>query len=381
MREGCAIEDKQDTMTTEPNRLRSDYLNTQVITRNSGKRLGVVKELLVDIDRREVVALGLRDSAISMGGGMPRYMYLSDISQTGDVILVENEDVIEDVDADGLHRLINCEVITENGEVLGRVRDFQFDVKNGAIASLVVASIGLPQIPDRLISTYELSVEEIVSSGPDRIIVFEGTEDRMVQLTEGILERFGIGKPPWEQEEIGYETQTARPDNQLPSSTVSLERKPAEEKAPIYEAWMEEEDEAELEPVPRADREPEPMRRYRYEDEPEYGDRPERETVRAYRESDREPLPAEEEEEDNWSDVPEAYYEESPRRPLQTKTSEIGGSAERDRSDRDYRDFRDDDIEEDVWEDKAEEKPYTPPPLDIPQKSKSKTPEYEEETN
>ena len=40
-------------MTTENLRLRSEFINTQVITRNTGKKLGVIKEILVDIDRRE----------------------------------------------------------------------------------------------------------------------------------------------------------------------------------------------------------------------------------------------------------------------------------------------------------------------------------------
>ncbi len=64
-------------MTSDTIRLRSDLLNTQVITRDTGKRLGVVKELLVDIDRRQVVALGLRDNLLSVAG-MPRFMFLQE---------------------------------------------------------------------------------------------------------------------------------------------------------------------------------------------------------------------------------------------------------------------------------------------------------------
>ena len=108
-------------MTTDLIRLRSEFLNTEVITRNSGKRLGVVREVLVDVDRREVIALGLRDNRFSLSG-IPKYMYLSSISQTGDVILVEDEDVVEDIDIDIYSQLINSEVITEAGEPLGKVR-------------------------------------------------------------------------------------------------------------------------------------------------------------------------------------------------------------------------------------------------------------------
>lgn len=124
--------------------LRNEFLNTQVITRNTGKRLGVVKEVLVDVDRREVVALGLRDNRLAMSG-IPKYMYLNRISQMGDVVLVEDEDVIEDVDIDLYSALINSEVVTETGEPLGKVRDFQFNQENGQLNSLIIAAIVFPK--------------------------------------------------------------------------------------------------------------------------------------------------------------------------------------------------------------------------------------------
>jgi hypothetical protein len=44
-------------------------------------------------------------------------------------------------------------------------------------------------------------VEEIVSSGPDRIIVYEGAEDKLKQLNSGVLEKLGVGGPSWEEQE------------------------------------------------------------------------------------------------------------------------------------------------------------------------------------
>ena len=44
--------------------LRAELMGTQVITTDTGRRLGVVGEVIVDIDRREVVALGLRDLSL-----------------------------------------------------------------------------------------------------------------------------------------------------------------------------------------------------------------------------------------------------------------------------------------------------------------------------
>ncbi len=233
-------------MTTENTHLRSEFLNTQVIARNSGKRLGVVKDVLVDIDRREIVALGLRDNLLSVSG-IPKYMYLDSIRQTGDVILVDDENVIEDIDIEAYSKLVNCEVITEAGEPLGKVRDFQFDVRDGKVYSIVIASLGIPQIPEQLISTYELSIEEVVSSGPNRLIVFEGSEERITQISVGLLERLGIGRPIWEKDREEYYPQTIKAENQLgtgvpvrtPISTPAPQREPVMEERWDEDEWQE----------------------------------------------------------------------------------------------------------------------------------------------
>lgn len=191
---------------------RSDLIGTQVITKSTGKKLGVVNQMWVDVDQREVVALGVRGTLVT---GEQRYMLLSEVTQIGDVVLVEDESAIEPVDIYGTTTLINCEVVTETGELLGKVRGFKFNPSNGDITGLVIASLGLPLIPSQVISTYELPVDEIASSGPDRIIVFEGAEERVNQLTVGVMERLGLSSPPWESELEDYIPTTVSTSNQL----------------------------------------------------------------------------------------------------------------------------------------------------------------------
>jgi sporulation protein YlmC with PRC-barrel domain len=323
-------------MTTENIHLRSEFLNTQVIARNSGKRLGVVKEILVDIDRREVVALGLRDSLLSVSG-IPKYMYLDSIRQTGDVILVDNEDVIDDVDVEAYSKLINCEVITEAGEPLGKVRDFQFDCQNGKVYSIVIASIGIPQIPEQFISTYELSIDEVVSSGPNRLIVFEGSEERITQISVGLLERLGIGRPPWERDEEEYYPQTIKAENQLGSGTPVRTpiNTPVETRTPVKEERWDEDQWEEARVVT-----PPPV------------------TQKA------EAIPYDDYEENNWGDVePEAeVVYDVPVYENKTPVKEY-----------DY----DPTPAEDAWDDDIKPEPYNPTPVNIPEKQKA--PEYEEE--
>lgn len=326
-------------MTSEQIIRRSDILNTQVITRDNGKRLGIVSQVWVDIDQREVVALSLRDSLISISG-LPRYMYLNSINQIGDVILVDNEDVIEDIEVDALSNLVNWEVITETGEVLGRVRGFKFNGETGKIYSIVVASLGLPQIPDQFLSTYEFSVDEIVSTGPNRLIVFEGAEERVNQLTVGVLERLGIGKAPWErdaEEEYGYSPPRAvSSDKQLPSGVP-------------------------LQPPKPKVRTPEPVAQEEEEWTEDYieEERPQREVMRARQ---YESIQYEEDEEDNWSEATgRDRYQQPPKYEPQPYSKPYSEQ---------YDDY--DDVEGDAWED-------APKPVNIPKKVKERQPEYEEE--
>lgn len=309
-------------MTSEQLYLRSDLLGTQIITRDTGKRLGVVSQIWVDVDRREVVALGIRENVLSgVLSGMQQMMLLSDVRQIGDVILVEDDSVVEDdLNVEPYSVLIGSEVITETGELLGKVRGFRFNPADGRVESLIIASVGLPFIPEGVVSTYELSIEEVVSSGPDRLIVFEGAEQKLRQMSVGLLERVGIGRPPWERDDDEEYIMPVAPSNQLPSG-VRTPAPPIRTPAPaVRETWDEDNWE---EPAVR--RQPEPLRQQRPL-EPEYLD-----------------------DEDNWSrEQPKKYAQMEPE----------------------YE-------EEDLWGAKDQPEPYRPPQVNIPERKKAV--EYEED--
>jgi len=109
----------------------------------------VVSQLWVDIDR-EVVALSLRDNLIAFAG-VPRYMFLSSIRKIGDVILVDNEDAIEDVDVEAYSSLVNSEVITETGELLGRCETLSSTERT--VGLLTHCFFGIPKFPEQVLST------------------------------------------------------------------------------------------------------------------------------------------------------------------------------------------------------------------------------------
>ncbi|PSB38472.1 photosystem reaction center subunit H [filamentous cyanobacterium Phorm 46] len=333
-------------MTSEQICQRSDILGTQVITRDRGKRLGVVSQLWVDIDRREVVAIGLRDNIFAVAG-MPRFMFLNNVSEIGDVLLVEDESAIEDdVDVDVYSILINSEVITETGEPLGRVRGFRFDPEDGKLVSIIIASLGIPQIPDQVLSTYELGIEEIVSSGPNRLIVFEGSEERMRQLTVGLLERVGLGQAPWErdEEEQGYYPKPVATGNQLgPGVRIPAPEMRSKVAAPVVEEVDWDEDSQWNRPPVRQQMRaavPEPINDY------------------------------DEYEEDNWGGDEDDYEEEEYE---QKQYSSESYRPKEPVVEYEY----EDDVEADAWADDEAPKPYKAPRVNIPEKTK--TPEYEEE--
>ncbi|WP_373538413.1 PRC-barrel domain-containing protein [Chamaesiphon sp.] len=238
-------------MTSELIRQRSDLIDTQVIAKDTGKRLGIVKELLVDIDSREVVAMGLRDGWLAAPGGLVKYMFLATVEKMGDVILVPNDDAIADLDPENYTNLIGCEVITETGDMLGKVRGFKFNCDDGQLTSIIIAAIGLPLIPDNVISTYEFSIDEVVSSGPNRLMVFEGCEERLDQLSVGFLERIGLGKAPWE-DEYSYRPAVIRPENQLAAGTPIAPPAPVIRAAPPVQqpVWAEDDNWQEVQAAP-----------------------------------------------------------------------------------------------------------------------------------
>jgi sporulation protein YlmC with PRC-barrel domain len=358
-------------------RQRSDLLGTQVITRTTGKRLGVVSQLWVDIDSQAVVALSLRPNLFY---GTPQPMRLDSIRQIGDVILVEDDSAIEDLDVERYNTLINCQVITETGEVLGKVRGFKFDIDSGQLATLVIASLGLPLIPDRVLSTYELSITEIVSSGPDRLIVYEGTEERLTQITVGLLEQVGIGGAPWEKDDAYPSMTPARVENQLPSGSRQPIQAPAQRR-PMVDTRSENRVQEREEIWDEDEREPVELR------QPTQQARP---AAARYLEQDFE----DDDEDDNWGDSA------SSGRPSPVSPKPPAAAA--DYQDVDYAEVVDEapatapaaspppvensplgldpadslDDEGDAWATPATERPLTP--LNIPLPVKEKAPEYED---
>lgn len=99
----------------------------------------------------EVCALEVRSSWLA-----PVFatLDLASLRGAGDVLLVQDATSLEPQEAwspqaVGCHPLVGADVVTQAGEFLGKVRDFQLDVPSGRITALRLDAFGVPFLPVR----------------------------------------------------------------------------------------------------------------------------------------------------------------------------------------------------------------------------------------
>ncbi|MFN9644828.1 MAG: photosystem reaction center subunit H, partial [Cyanobacteriota bacterium] len=159
---------------------------------------------------------------------------------------------------------------------------------------------------------WELPVAEVVSSGSDRIIVYEGAEQKLKQLGTGLLEKMGIGGNSWEKEERDrWRAAPVPAENQLPAGQPSQQEQrriqPARSRAFEPEEEMEY---VELEER----RQGEPLRQRRYlDDDGERG---------WEREERREPMPGPYRGEGRGWEPEDRGWDRSPEAPLDRREAE-----------------------------------------------------------
>ncbi|KAF8721121.1 hypothetical protein HU200_023541 [Digitaria exilis] len=157
---------------------RSALLAKQVISVSSARSLGFVSQLWVHTATWVVALVEVRPSLLS--GEAEKFLF-EDISQVGDVLLVEDESVIEnEYNLVGLHSL---------------VRGFTFDINSGAMESLELDSFGFSIVPSSLVNTYCLFVDDVLDIVSDTIVVHEDAVSRVQRLTQGILGTQNIHGP------------------------------------------------------------------------------------------------------------------------------------------------------------------------------------------
>ncbi|MCO5597861.1 hypothetical protein L7F22_051946 [Adiantum nelumboides] len=175
--------DKDCVMDTGRPLKRSKVVAKQVISQSSARLIGFVSQLWVSVQLFRVVALEVRPSLLS--GEIDR-VFLADVCQIGDVVLVNNESALEnEMTATDCETLVGYDVVTEGGNYIGKIRDYSFDLQDGKLTSLDYDSVGISLVPSSLISTFRLDAEEVIEVLTDSILVKDGAQSRIKRLTKG----------------------------------------------------------------------------------------------------------------------------------------------------------------------------------------------------
>ncbi|GMN40624.1 hypothetical protein TIFTF001_009850 [Ficus carica] len=195
---------------------RSSLLAKQVISVRSALSLGFVSQLWVDTTSWVVLFLEVRPNLLS--GECERFL-LEDVSQVGDVVLVEDETVIEnDFKMIGLETLVGYKVVTPGRRNIGKVRGYTFNINSGAMESLELDSFGISIIPSSLVSTYALLVEDVLEVLSDAVVIHEAAASRIQRLTKGFLDSQNVGTNIDDLEEYGDFERPLRSDQSTKGS-------------------------------------------------------------------------------------------------------------------------------------------------------------------
>ncbi|KAH6832401.1 hypothetical protein C2S53_007261 [Perilla frutescens var. hirtella] len=178
---------------------RSNVMAKQVISIRSALSLGFVSQLWVDSSSWVVMVVEVKPNLLS--GDSERFL-LKEITQVGDVILVEDETVMEDdLKLVGLETLVGYTVITPRRQTIGKVRGYSFNINSGTVESLELDSFGLSIIPSSLVSTYALFVDDVLEVFPDTVVVRDAAVSRLQRLTKGFWDGQSAGNSNKELEE------------------------------------------------------------------------------------------------------------------------------------------------------------------------------------
>jgi sporulation protein YlmC with PRC-barrel domain len=146
-----------------------------VMTMAEGKQVGKIDDLIVDPERKAVSWLRLHSGGIGMLGATRLWVPAEAVHGVGEHAVTINAEAdarlagdAPEAFASGKAKLgiIGSKVMTENGQRLGEVRDYEFDPYNFALTSLSVPPAG--NAPGDVLT---IAGENVLTIGEDVIVV------------------------------------------------------------------------------------------------------------------------------------------------------------------------------------------------------------------
>ena len=122
----------------------SEVINLPVLCADSGKKAGVVKDILFSLDRKEVRALLLEKKGLSL---KKKVVFLDELLNLGgDAAVVNSSSCVSDMDRSAYSKafldegsILGLKVFSRAGGELGFVKDVIFDSKTGKVEGLEIS--------------------------------------------------------------------------------------------------------------------------------------------------------------------------------------------------------------------------------------------------
>jgi uncharacterized protein YrrD len=173
-------------MTTRPEASRqSELLNQLVLDRNSLEELGRVEVLWMYPPKHQVLGFVCKSGFLGTKKIAFKLAQLSTLGANG--ILTQGQP--EETDADQVRKLesvIGHEIWSDAGNKIGKITDYLFNLKTGAITQYLFISSGWGGIAG---DVYQLPPTQILSVGSKRILVSEAVAHKCALYREGIKQK------------------------------------------------------------------------------------------------------------------------------------------------------------------------------------------------
>ncbi len=173
-------------MATEPEVVRqSDLLNQLVLERNSMEELGHVDVLWMHPPVHRVLGFICKSGFL---GTKKTAFNLAQIKTLGaNSILVNAKPVETDSEkVRSLESLLNCDVWSDAGNKIGRITDYLFNLKTGAITQYLFVSSGWGGIAGGI---YLLPPNKILSFGSKKVLLSEVAAQNLAVYRQGIKQK------------------------------------------------------------------------------------------------------------------------------------------------------------------------------------------------
>ncbi|NJN56109.1 MAG: hypothetical protein HC879_00695 [Leptolyngbyaceae cyanobacterium SL_5_9] len=173
-------------MTTRPEVLRqSELLNQLVLDRNSLEELGRVEVLWIYPPKHQVLGFVCKSGFLGAKKAAFKLAQISTLGANG--ILTQGQS--EETDADKVRKLesvIGHEIWSDAGNKVGKITDYLFNLRTGAITQYLFLSSGWGGIAG---DVYQLPPTQVLSVGSKRVLVSEATAHQCMLYREGIKQK------------------------------------------------------------------------------------------------------------------------------------------------------------------------------------------------